>query len=74
MTYPELQEYFKNKHFYFNRTVVQKKEKQVIEGLWVYCVPFLKESRLAKIREYLPSGFQAEYFPQLEEIHVTLKK
>jgi len=74
MTYPELQEYLKDKHFYFNRTVVQKKDKQVIEGLWVSCVSVWKESRLAKIKEYLPDGFQATYFPQLQEIHVTLKK
>lgn len=74
MTYPDLQEYFKENHFFFNRTVVQKKDEQVIEGLWVYCVPLLKESRLAKIKESLPDGFQAEYLGNLQEIHVTLKK
>ena len=46
MTFQELIPYFQNKHLYFNKSIVLKKDKEVVEGLWIYCNPILKDSRM----------------------------
>lgn len=74
MTYDELIKHYQSKHLYFNKTVVMRKDRNVVEGLWIYCNPLLKESRLKVVEDSLPSGFSCTYFPNLSEIHIKANK
>lgn len=74
MTFQELQRHFLIKGFKFNRTVVLKKDTEVVEGLWIYCNPILKDSRMKVVEDNLPPGFYATWLPNLSEIHIKKSK
>jgi hypothetical protein len=67
---PDLQ----NKHFYPNKTITMSKKGEECTGLWLGCPPILSDSKLDKLRAALPDGFIADYLPNLQEIHITIKK
>lgn len=74
MNWEELIKYYQNKHLYFNKTVVMKKDKNVVEGLWIYVNPILKDSRMKIVEDNLPVGYKAVWLPNLSEIHIKAKK
>lgn len=74
MNWEELIKYYQNKHLYFNKTVVMKKDRNVVEGLWIYCNPILKDSRMKIVEDNLPVGYKAVWLPNLSEIHIKAKK
>lgn len=73
MTWDELIKHYQNKHLYFNKTVVVRKDKNVVEGLWIFCNPLLKDSRMKIVEDNLPPGYKCTWLPNLSEIHIKDK-
>lgn len=65
--------FLNNNHFYPGKTVVMKKNREVCEGLWLYCPPILKESKVNKLKELLGDGWKVDWFGNLQEIHIKKK-
>ena len=74
MTYDQLIKHYFGKGLRFNKTVVMRKDRNVVEGLWIYVNPILKDSRMKIVEDNLPEGYKAVWYGNLSEIHIKYKK
>lgn len=71
MRYPELQSYLEEREIYTNRLKEINRGGETIVGLYQYVPPIIHQKRIASIREVLPNGFRADWFPNISEIRIT---
>jgi len=70
MLYPELEKYLEANHFYFSKEITVGKGGEVCTGLSCYVPPIISSMRMERLKEVLPEGFNANYFPNTQTIRI----
>lgn len=77
MDYEALIVFLNANHFYPNKTIVVKKNAEVVDGLWLEANRHkdMEKEKVARLNEILADKFfVANFLPTLQEIHITKKK
>lgn len=72
-TFSELFDELRSAHFYPKIMTEVSAKKEVITGLSIYCSPLLKENNIERVQEIIGEKFVADFIPNINEIHITIK-